>query len=38
MKAVAFHGNRAVRLDNVPDATIQEPTDAFVRITSSGLG
>ena len=37
MKAVAFHGKRDVRLDNVPDPTIQEPTDAVVRITSTGL-
>lgn len=37
MKAVVWHGKRDVRVDNVPDPTIQEPTDAIVRITSSGL-
>jgi len=37
MRAVAFHGRRDVRVDNVPDPTIQEPTDAIVRITSTGL-
>jgi threonine dehydrogenase-like Zn-dependent dehydrogenase len=26
-----------VRVENVPDPTIQEPTDAVIRITSSGL-
>jgi threonine dehydrogenase-like Zn-dependent dehydrogenase len=37
MKAVAFHGKRDVRVDTVPDPTIEEPTDAIVRITSSGI-
>ncbi len=37
MKAVAFHGKRDVRVDNVPDPTIQKSTDAVVRITSTGL-
>jgi threonine dehydrogenase-like Zn-dependent dehydrogenase len=37
MKAVTWHGKRDVRVDTVPDPTIQEPTDAIVRITSSGL-
>src|SRR5947209_436101 len=37
MKALTFHGKRDVRVDNVPDPTIEEPTDAIVRITSSGL-
>lgn len=37
MKAVTFHGKRDVRVDNVPDPTIEEPTDAIVRITSTGL-
>jgi threonine dehydrogenase-like Zn-dependent dehydrogenase len=37
MKAVTFHGRRDVRVDNVPDPTIQEPTDALVRVTSSGI-
>jgi threonine dehydrogenase-like Zn-dependent dehydrogenase len=37
MKAVTWHGRRDVRIDTVPDPTIQEPTDAIVRITSTGL-
>jgi threonine dehydrogenase-like Zn-dependent dehydrogenase len=37
MKAVTFHGKRDVRVDNVPDPSIQEPTDAIIRITSSGI-
>src|SRR3954465_11976753 len=37
MKAVVWHGKRDVRVDDVPDPTIEEPTDAIVRVTSSGL-
>ena len=37
MKAVVWHGKRDVRVDTVPDPIIQEPTDAIVRITSSGI-
>src|SRR5919112_2327664 len=37
MKALAWHGTRDVRVDTVPDPTIQEPTDAIVRVTSTGL-
>jgi threonine dehydrogenase-like Zn-dependent dehydrogenase len=37
MKAVTWHGKRDVRVDTVPDPAIQEPTDAIVRITSSGI-
>ena len=37
MKAAVWHGMRDVRVDEVPDPTIQEPTDAIIRITSSGL-
>jgi threonine dehydrogenase-like Zn-dependent dehydrogenase len=37
MRAAVWHGKRDVRVDTVPDPTIQEPTDAVVRITSSGL-
>ncbi len=37
MKALVYHGKRDVRVDNVPDPTIQESTDAIIRITSSGL-
>ncbi len=37
MKALVWHGQRDVRVDEVPDPTIQEPTDAVIRITSSGI-
>jgi threonine dehydrogenase-like Zn-dependent dehydrogenase len=37
MKALTFHGRRDVRVDTVPDPRIEEPTDAIIRITSSGL-
>ena len=37
MKAVTWQGKRDVRVDEVPDPTIQHPTDAIVRITSSGI-
>src|SRR4051795_12880065 len=37
MKALTYHGKRDVRVDTVPDPTIQEPTDAIIRVTSSGL-
>jgi threonine dehydrogenase-like Zn-dependent dehydrogenase len=37
MKAVVWHGTRDVRVDDVPDPVIQEPTDAIIRVTSSGI-
>jgi threonine dehydrogenase-like Zn-dependent dehydrogenase len=37
MKAVVFHGVGDIRLDDVPEPTIQEPTDAIVRLTSSAI-
>ena len=37
MKAVTWHGKRDVRVDEVPDPTIVEPTDAIIRITTTGL-
>ena len=37
MKAVTWHGKRDVRVESVPDPTIQEPTDAIVKITSTGI-
>ncbi len=37
MKAVVWHGKRDVRVETVPDPQIEEPTDAIVRITSTGL-
>jgi threonine dehydrogenase-like Zn-dependent dehydrogenase len=37
MKAATWHGKRDVRVDEVPDPRILEPTDAIVRITTSGI-
>jgi threonine dehydrogenase-like Zn-dependent dehydrogenase len=37
MKALAWHGKRDVRVDDVPDPKIEHPTDAIVRVTSSGI-
>jgi threonine dehydrogenase-like Zn-dependent dehydrogenase len=37
MKALAWHGTHDVRVDNVPDPTIEQPTDAIIRVTSTGL-
>ena len=37
MKALTFHGRRDVRVDNVPDPKIKEPTDAIVRVTSTAI-
>ncbi|HEY2334190.1 MAG TPA: alcohol dehydrogenase catalytic domain-containing protein [Solirubrobacterales bacterium] len=37
MKALAFHGKRDVRVDEVPDPKIEQPTDAIVRITSTAI-
>ncbi len=37
MKAVAWHGKRDVRVDEVPDPVIQQPTDAIVRITTTAI-
>jgi threonine dehydrogenase-like Zn-dependent dehydrogenase len=37
MKAVVWHGQRDVRVDELPDPVIEEPTDVIVQITSSGI-
>jgi len=37
MKAVAWHGRRDVRVDTVPDPTIEKPTDALLRITTTAI-
>jgi threonine dehydrogenase-like Zn-dependent dehydrogenase len=37
MKAVAWHGNHDVRVDTVPDPVIEQPTDAIIKVTSSGI-
>ncbi|HEX5568389.1 MAG TPA: zinc-dependent alcohol dehydrogenase [Streptomyces sp.] len=37
MKAAVWHGRRDVRVDEVPDPAVKEPTDAVIRVTSAGL-
>src|SRR5437764_10314668 len=37
MKALTWHGRRDVRVDTVPDPSIEQPTDAIIRVTSSGI-
>jgi threonine dehydrogenase-like Zn-dependent dehydrogenase len=37
MKALTWQGVSDVSVDEVPDPTIQDPTDIIVRITSTGL-
>src|SRR4051812_46915471 len=37
MKAVVFHGIGDIRLEDVTEPRIEEPTDAIVRITSSAI-
>jgi threonine dehydrogenase-like Zn-dependent dehydrogenase len=37
LKAVVWHGNEDVRVDNVPDPKLEEPTDAIIRVTSTGI-
>jgi len=37
MKAVVWHGKRDVRVDEVPDPKIEEPTDALVRLTTTNI-
>ncbi|MEW5927513.1 MAG: zinc-dependent alcohol dehydrogenase [Gemmatimonadota bacterium] len=37
MKAVVWHGVGDIRLDDVSDPRIQEPTDAIIRITASAI-
>jgi threonine dehydrogenase-like Zn-dependent dehydrogenase len=37
MKAVCWHGKGDMRVDNVPDPKIEAPTDAIIRITTTGI-
>jgi threonine dehydrogenase-like Zn-dependent dehydrogenase len=37
MKALTWHGTGDVRVEEVPDPTIQAPTDAIVRMTSTAI-
>jgi len=37
MKALCWHGKGIVRVDDVPDPKILEPTDAILEITSTAI-
>jgi threonine dehydrogenase-like Zn-dependent dehydrogenase len=37
VKALTWQGKRDVRVEEVPDPTIQEPTDAIIKVTSSAI-
>jgi threonine dehydrogenase-like Zn-dependent dehydrogenase len=37
VKAVVFHGVGDIRLEDVPEPTLQDPTDAIVRLTASAI-
>jgi threonine dehydrogenase-like Zn-dependent dehydrogenase len=37
MEAVTYHGKRDVRVETVPDPRIEQPTDAIIRVTSTGI-
>ncbi|HET8742464.1 MAG TPA: alcohol dehydrogenase catalytic domain-containing protein, partial [Gaiella sp.] len=37
MKAVTWQGRRDVRVEDVPDPRIEDPTDVVVRVTSTAI-
>jgi threonine dehydrogenase-like Zn-dependent dehydrogenase len=37
VKALTWQGKRKIAYGDVPDPTIQEPTDAIIRVTSTGI-
>ncbi|MGW0389993.1 zinc-dependent alcohol dehydrogenase [Streptomyces sp. NPDC003042] len=37
MRAVTWQGTRDVRVENVPDPRVQDPTDIVVKVTSTGI-
>ncbi|HWB00457.1 MAG TPA: zinc-dependent alcohol dehydrogenase [Pirellulales bacterium] len=37
MKAICWHGTHDMRYETVPDPTIQEPTDAIIKITLTAI-
>ena len=37
MRAVTWQGAKDIRVQNVPDPTIEQPTDILIRVTSTGL-
>ncbi len=37
MRAVTWHGKRDVRVEDVPDPKLIDPTDIIIRVTSTGI-
>jgi threonine dehydrogenase-like Zn-dependent dehydrogenase len=37
MRAVTWHGKRDVRVEQVPDPLIKEPSDAIIRVTTTNI-
>jgi threonine dehydrogenase-like Zn-dependent dehydrogenase len=37
MRALTYHGKRDVRVEDVPDPVLQEPTDAIIKVTSTAI-
>ncbi len=37
MKAVVFVDTRSIKVEEVPDATVEEPSDVVIRVTSSAI-
>src|SRR5690349_21887854 len=37
MQALVYEGPRSVKIKSVPDAKLERPTDALVRITSTNI-
>jgi glutathione-independent formaldehyde dehydrogenase len=37
MKALVYRGPKNVRIENVPDARIEKPTDVLVKITTTNI-
>ena len=37
MRAITWHGKRDVRVEEVPDPRIEEPTDAVIKVTSTAI-
>ena len=37
MKALTWHGKRDVRIETLPDLRVEDPSDAVIRVTLSGI-
>ena len=37
MRAICWHGKKDLRVDTVPDPTIEEPRDAIIKVTSCAI-